>query len=65
VNIGTRRPGRKLPLGGAVAIVVLLSLLALGTAAWYDAGVEPVVDQTISVPVPEVPAARPSGEQAK
>lgn len=38
---------------GTLAILLPLALIALGVAAWRDAGVQPVVDQTIAVPLPQ------------
>lgn len=45
---------RRRKLGGVIAVVVPLAIVALGVAAWRDAGVQPVADQTIAVPLPEL-----------
>ncbi|MEE4450109.1 hypothetical protein [Novosphingobium resinovorum] len=37
------------------AILLPLALIALGVAAWNDAGVQTVEDQTIAVPLPALP----------
>ncbi|WP_156370354.1 hypothetical protein [Novosphingobium sp. Leaf2] len=44
---------RKAGLAGAIAIIVLLALVVLGIAAWRDAGVQPVQDMTVAVPLPD------------
>lgn len=44
---------RRRRLAGAVAIALPLAVIALGTAAWMNAGKEPVEDQTIAVPLPQ------------
>ncbi|WP_162792217.1 hypothetical protein [Novosphingobium sp. P6W] len=45
---------RRRRLAGAIAIAVPLAVVALGVAAWRDAGVQPVAHQTIAVPLPEL-----------
>ncbi len=45
---------RRRRLAGAIAIAVPIALIALGYAAWQDAGQRPVERQTIAVPLPEL-----------
>lgn len=44
---------RKRRLAGAIAIAVPIAVIALGIAAWDDAGEQPVQDLTVSVPLPQ------------
>ncbi|WP_404481660.1 hypothetical protein [Novosphingobium sp. BL-52-GroH] len=44
---------RRRRLAGAIAIAVPIAAVALGLAAWNDAGRQPVQDQTIAVPLPQ------------
>lgn len=50
---------RRRRLAGAIAIAVPIAVVALGFAAWNDAGTQPVADQTIAVPLPRL-ASEPS-----
>ncbi|WP_232493866.1 hypothetical protein [Novosphingobium kaempferiae] len=43
---------RRRRVAPVVAIIVPVALIALGVAAWNDAGKQPVTDQTIAVPLP-------------
>jgi len=45
---------RRRRLAGAIAIAVPIALIALGIAAWNDAGTQPVKDVTVAVPLPEL-----------
>jgi hypothetical protein len=51
---------RRRRLAGAIAIAVPIAVIALGLAAWNDAGKQAVEDQTIAVPLPS-----PAQEGAK
>lgn len=44
---------RRRRLAGAIAIAVPIAVVALGFAAWNDAGKQTVEDQTIAVPLPK------------
>jgi hypothetical protein len=44
---------RRRRLAGAIAIAVPIAVVALGFAAWNDAGKQTVKDQTIAVPLPK------------
>ncbi|EJL32196.1 hypothetical protein [Novosphingobium sp. AP12] len=44
---------RRRRLAGAIAIAVPIAVVALGFAAWNDAGKQPVEDLTIEVPLPK------------
>ncbi|WP_170065880.1 hypothetical protein [Novosphingobium guangzhouense] len=46
---------RRRRIASAVAILLPIAVIGLGIAAWNDAGVQPVVQQTVSVAVPELP----------
>lgn len=45
---------RRRKLAGAIAIAAPVVVIALGIAAWNDAGKQPVEDVTIAVPLPEL-----------
>jgi hypothetical protein len=44
---------RRRRLAGAIAIAAPVAVIALGFAAWNDAGKQPVEDLTIAVPLPQ------------
>ncbi|MGF7153069.1 hypothetical protein [Novosphingobium gossypii] len=65
MNIVKRgRPGISRKGASVIAILVPLALIVLGIAAWRDAGVQPVTDQTVAVPLPAV-AAPAGGDGAR
>ncbi|MBF7011041.1 MULTISPECIES: hypothetical protein [Sphingomonadaceae] len=45
---------RRRRIASAVAILLPIAVVGLGIAAWNDAGVQPVTQQTVSIPLPEL-----------